>query len=57
MVEIPVLPETEILRGDIITVAGSTRNVDAAVAAIGHADRPTESTDLAVVAAGIWSAG
>jgi putative transport protein len=57
MIEIPVLPETEILRGDIITIAGSTRNVDAAVAAIGHADRPTESTDLAVVAAGILVGG
>ena len=53
MVEIPVLPETEILRGDILTIGGSTRNVDTAVAAIGHADRPVESTDLAVVAAGI----
>jgi putative transport protein len=57
MIEIPVLPETEILRGDIITIGGSTRSVDAAVAAIGHADRPTESTDLAVVAAGILAGG
>jgi len=57
MVEIPVLPETEILRGDILTIGGSTRNVDTAVAAIGHADRPTESTDLAVVAAGILAGG
>ena len=35
MVEIPVLPETEILRGDILTIGGSTRHVDAAVAAAG----------------------
>ena len=49
MVEIPILPETEILRGDILTIGGSTRHVDAAVAALGHADRPVESTDLAVV--------
>ena len=32
MVEMPMLPETEILRGDILTVGGSTRHVDAAVA-------------------------
>jgi putative transport protein len=57
MVEIPVLPETQILRGDILTIGGSTRNVDTAVASIGHADRPTESTDLAVVAAGILAGG
>ena len=57
MVEIPVLPETEVLRGDILTIAGSTRHVDAAVAALGHADRPVESTDLAVVAAGIVVGG
>jgi len=57
MVEIPILPGTEILRGDILTLAGSTRHVDAAVAALGHADRPVESTDLAVVAAGIVIGG
>ena len=57
MVEIPILPETEILRGDILTIAGSTRHVDAAVAALGHADRPVESTDLAVVAGGIVIGG
>jgi putative transport protein len=57
MVEIPILPETEILRGDILTIAGSTRHVDAAVAALGHADRPVESTDLAVVAAGVVIGG
>jgi putative transport protein len=57
MVEIPILPETEILRGDILTIGGGTRHVDAAVAALGHADRPVESTDLAVVAAGIVIGG
>ena len=46
MVEIPILPETEILRGDILTLAGSVRHVEAAVKALGFADRPLESTDL-----------
>jgi putative transport protein len=57
MVEIPLFPETEILRGDILTIGGSTRHVDTAVAALGHADRPLESTDLAVVGAGILVGG
>ena len=57
MIEIPILPGTEVLRGDILTVAGSTRHVDGFVASFGHADRPTESTDLAVVSAGIVIGG
>ncbi len=28
LVEIPILPETEILRGDILTIAGNTRHVE-----------------------------
>jgi putative transport protein len=57
MVEIPLLPETEVLRGDILRIAGSERHVESAVKALGHADRPVESTDLAVVAAGILVGG
>jgi putative transport protein len=57
MIEIPILPETEVLRGDILTIAGSTRNVDAAVKALGFADRPLESTDLMAVAGGILVGG
>jgi putative transport protein len=57
MVEIPILPGTEVLRGDILTIGGSTRHVDAAVALLGHADRPVESTDLALVSAGIVIGG
>ncbi len=57
MIEIPVLPETEVLRGDILTIGGSVRHVEAAVALLGHADRPVESTDLAVVSAGIVIGG
>jgi putative transport protein len=57
LIEIPVFPETTILRGDVITIGGSTRHVDTAVTAIGHADRATESTDIAVVGAGIVVGG
>jgi putative transport protein len=57
MVEIPVLPGTEILRGDILTIAGNVAHVNAATATLGVADRPVESTDLAVVGAGIVIGG
>jgi putative transport protein len=53
MVEMPILPETEVLRGDILTIAGSTRNVNRAIDALGVADRPLETTDLMTVAGGI----
>ena len=57
MVEIPILPETEVLRGDILTIAGSQRNIDRAAHALGFADRPLESTDLMTVAGGILLGG
>src|SRR3954449_10773780 len=57
MVEIPIFPNVEILRGDIVTIVGSTRHTAEAVATLGYADRPTEVTDLAVVAAGIVVGG
>ena len=53
LVEMPILPDTEILRGDTLTLGGSTRHVDAAVAALGYADRALEATDLMTVAGGI----
>ena len=53
LVDLPILPETEVLRGDILTVAGSRSHVNAFVKAVGYADRPAEATDLMVVAAGI----
>jgi putative transport protein len=57
MVELPILPESEVLRGDILTLAGSVRQVNAAVAALGVADRTTESTDLMTAAGGILLGG
>src|SRR5688572_7791700 len=57
MVEVPVLPQVEVLRGDILTIVGSTRRTEEAAAALGYADRPTEVTDLAVLAAGILVGG
>ena len=57
MVELPILPEMEVLRGDILSVAGSARHVEEAVQALGYADRPLESTDLVTVAGGIALGG
>jgi putative transport protein len=57
MVDIPVLPGTEVLRGDIITIAGTKHHVDEAVKHIGYADRPVEATDIAFVGAGIVLGG
>jgi putative transport protein len=57
MVDIPILPGTEVLRGDILTLAGSVRHVEAAVEALGVADRPLETTDLMTVAGGILVGG
>ena len=57
MVEMPILPETEVLRGDILTIAGSTRHVEATVKALGFADRPLESTDVMAVAGAIFIGG
>jgi putative transport protein len=57
LIEIPILPETQILRGDILQIGGSRRHVEAAVAALGHADRPVEETDLAFVGIGVALGG
>ncbi|NOD47559.1 MULTISPECIES: aspartate-alanine antiporter [unclassified Ruegeria] len=57
MVELPLLPGTVVHRGDILTVLGSKRHVEAAIARVGYADRPVETTDLAFVGWGIFVGG
>lgn len=57
MVEIPILPGTEIRRGDILTLVGSRRHVEIAIKELGHADRPVEMTDIAFLGAGIVLGG
>jgi putative transport protein len=57
LVDIPILPGTEILRGDVLRIGGTVRHVERAVAELGYADRPTESTDIAFMAAGILLGG
>jgi len=50
---IPILPDTRIARGDILTIVGSKGHVDEAVKLIGVADFPSDVTDMAFVSAGI----
>jgi putative transport protein len=50
---IPVLPNTKIFRGDIVTVAGRTQDTDAAVKLLGVPDRATDVADVAFIGAGI----
>ncbi|HVJ11314.1 MAG TPA: aspartate-alanine antiporter [Burkholderiales bacterium] len=49
--DIPILPSTEINRGDLLTLVGRTQDVSAATKMLGVADRPTDVTDMAFVGA------
>jgi putative transport protein len=49
--DIPILPSTEINRGDLLTLVGRTQDVAAATKMLGVADRPTDVTDMAFVGA------
>ena len=50
---IPILPNTKIFRGDIVTVVGRTQDTDAAVKLLGVPDRATDVADVAFIGAGI----
>ena len=56
-VDIPVHAQTKMHRGDIVTINGSRKHVEAVVKAIGFADRPTSITDMVFVGAGIVLGG
>jgi len=56
-VDIPVFAQTKLYRGDILTISGSTKNVAAAVAEYGFADRATSVTDMVFVGFGIVIGG
>src|SRR5438874_5361351 len=51
--DIPILPGTEVNRGDLLTLVGRTQDVAAATKMLGVADRPTDVTDMAFVGAAI----
>jgi putative transport protein len=46
---IPILPNTKIYRGDILTVAGRTQDTAAVTKLMGVADRPTDVADVAFI--------
>jgi putative transport protein len=50
---IPILPNTQIQRGDILTVVGRTQDTTAATKLLGVADRATDVADVAFIGAGI----
>ncbi|QCS62986.1 aspartate-alanine antiporter [Achromobacter denitrificans] len=50
---IPILPRTELFRGDVITVVGRTQDINAAAQNLGYVDRPTTVTDVAFVSLAI----
>ncbi|HWC16404.1 MAG TPA: aspartate-alanine antiporter [Terriglobales bacterium] len=50
---IPILPNTKIFRGDILSVVGRTQDTTAAVKMIGVPDRATDVADVAFIGAGI----
>jgi putative transport protein len=49
---IPILPNTKIYRGDILTIAGRTQDTAAATKFLGVVDRPTDVADVAFI--GAW---
>ena len=50
---IPILPNTEIQRGDIVTLVGRTQDTKAAATMLGVADRPTDVADVAFIGGAI----
>lgn len=56
-VDIPVLPESKVYRGDILHMVGIGHRVDAAASSVGYADRPTDVTDMIWVGLGIMLGG
>jgi len=49
---IPILPNTQVQRGDIFTIVGRTQDTNAVTKLLGVADRPTDVADVAFI--GAW---
>lgn len=50
---IPILPNTQVYQGDIVTLVGRTQDIASATKMLGVADRPTDVADVAFIGAGI----
>jgi putative transport protein len=55
--DIPILPNTQINRGDLLTLVGRTQDTVAATKMLGVADRPTDVADVAFIGASIVIGG
>src|SRR5256885_14112937 len=53
----PFLPETQVERGDLVTLIGSQKDVERAAKSLGYPDRKTVMTDMIFVGAGIFLGG
>lgn len=51
--DIPILPNTQVHRGDILTLVGRTQDVTAATKTLGYPDRVTDVADVAFIGAAI----
>jgi len=51
--EIPILPDTKLNRGDVVTLVGSTKDIARATQAIGVVDRATDIADVAFIGGAI----
>ncbi len=51
--EIPILPDTQVQRGDILTLVGRTQDTTAATKMLGYPDRATDVADVAFIGAAI----
>lgn len=52
-IDLPLLPNTTVERGDILTVVGPQQRVTAVAAILGYADRATTATDMVFVGLGV----
>ena len=51
--DIPILPNTKLERGDIVTLVGRTQDIAVATKALGYPDRATDVADVAFIGAAI----
>lgn len=51
--DIPILPNTKLERGDIVTLVGRTQDIAVAAKVLGRADRATDVADVAFIGAAI----
>ncbi|WP_061024793.1 TrkA C-terminal domain-containing protein [Bradyrhizobium sp. CCH5-F6] len=51
--EVPLSPDTRLYVGDVMTMVGTTRNIERAAALVGQIVRSGDRTDIAFLAAGI----